>query len=116
MKRFVCSHCGAELDKPRKKDRGAGGCLLMGLLFLVTLPTVIIPIIIVVLDYVWYRSSIKNGCCPICGGEGCVIPTDTPMGRKLVAETKPKAAKTPATKTAKVGIVYNPKTHQYEKV
>ena len=121
MARFICSRCGTQINKPKRKSRSNLGCIVMGLLFLVTLPTIIIPIIIVIVDYMWYRSSIKNMCCPCCEGSECVIPINSPMGQKLMRDFS--ASKSTAVSSSKnfpqkgkEEIVYDSKTHQYVKV
>ena len=120
MARFICSRCGTQINKPKRKSRSDLGCVVMGLLFLITLPTIIIPIIIVIIDYMWYRSSIKNMCCPFCEGNECVISINSPMGQKLIRDFS--ASKSTAVSPSKNSspkereeIVYDPQTHQYMK-
>ena len=116
MKKYICKNCGAKMDKPRHRTRGAGGCLLMGFLFLITIPTIIGPIIIAILDCIWYRSSLKTMCCPFCDGERCVIPLNSPEGRRIEASYRsiPNDSVS-ATSPLSPQIVYDPKTHQYVK-
>lgn len=116
MKMFVCKNCGAIIDRPKKRSRGACGCCLMGLLCLLTLPTIIIPIIIIVLDDIWYRNSLKK-VCPVCGGENCVVPANTPIGKEIIAKSMLKTKQPSMAQNSNSGnVVYNPQTHQYEKV
>ena len=116
---YICSKCGMKLSKPKKKTRGPAGLLLMAILFLVTLPTIIIPIIILIVDHMWYYGSVKDMCCPQCGGKECVIPINSPMGKKIAQDLSTKAFSVAVEKVSssnKEEIVYDPKTHQYVKV
>lgn len=116
---YICSKCGMKLSKPEKKARGCAGSILMAILFVVTLPTIIIPIIIVILDYMWYHGSIKKMCCPYCGGMECVLPINSPMGKKIAQDLSAKASSVDVEKVSglnRVEIVYDPKMQQYVKV
>lgn len=83
MKKYICSNCGAQFDKPEVRKRGVITNVVLAITVLLTLVTVIIPIIILILDYVEHQKE-KKKYCPVCGCEGCLMPTDTPMGRRLV--------------------------------
>ena len=117
---YICSKCGMKLSKPEKKARGFAGLILMLILFVVFLFILpIISIIIVILDYMWYHGSIKKMCCPHCGGTECVIPINSPMGKKIAQDLSAKASSVDVEKVSglnRVEIVYDPKMQQYVKV
>lgn len=86
MMQYICSNCGAQFDEPVRKPRGCGDVLLLALLAFITLPTIILPILIAVIDHILYKKSIKKVYCPECDKADCILPTSTPKGRRLAEQ------------------------------
>ena len=59
--------------------------MLLFFLFVGSLVMMLWPVAILILiaDAIIYYATLKKNCCPRCKGKECVIPLDTPMGRKL---------------------------------
>jgi len=73
---YICTSCG-EVGKPKTNTKGSFWMeVLLGLFF-------VIPGVF----YSFWRLGNKVYACPACGNE-TVIPTDTPMGQKLLKDLK----------------------------
>ena len=110
----------------RPKKISGMGCWVTALLFLLFMVSIALfwplAIFVLVLDAVIYYATLKKNCCAKCKGHDCVIPIDTPMGRKLMHDfsSGAKNASAPAQSNAQQpsssgAIVYDPVTHQYVK-
>lgn len=85
IKEYICVKCGNQTNHPIRNGRPlAAGCLL-GFIAIVTFFTIIIPIIVAMIDRSLYDKAKKKAVCPNCGGEDCLIPTDSPMARKILS-------------------------------
>lgn len=71
---FICTTCGNE-GKRRTIYKGSGG--LEFLLLIIVFPVGVI--------YLIWRLTTKHYGCPNCGSE-LMVPVDSPVGKKLVAE------------------------------
>lgn len=71
-KEYVCVQCGF-VGKPRKTAKGSILIELVLWLFFILLGLI----------YSLWRLSSKYTACPKCGSAN-IIPTDSPMGQKLV--------------------------------
>ena len=83
--RYVCSECGATMWSPKRvSDMGcrvAGGLLAMFVCAVYVSMFVtymwILPLLVLVLDMIVYKLTLKKNCCPKCGGVSCVVPIDS---------------------------------------
>lgn len=77
MSNLICTLCGYA-GEMNKKARGNGLVeFILWCFFLI--PGIVYSI--------WSRGGAKKNVCPKCGSEN-MIPTDTPMGQKLMAEQR----------------------------
>ena len=121
--RYVCTQCGATMRSPKKvSGMGCWVTALLFVLFVLTLVTFmwILSLIILIADAIIYYATLKKNCCPKCKGKECVIPINSPMGKKLMRELSTGRDPSPSvadakSKTGEEKIVYDPETHQYVK-
>ncbi|EKE22205.1 MAG: hypothetical protein ACD_7C00020G0013 [uncultured bacterium] len=97
MSNLICTLCGYA-GEMNKKARGNGLVeFILWCFFLI--PGIVYSI--------WSRGGAKKNVCPKCGSEN-MIPTDTPMGQKLMAEQQnnPEIQIAPQVpqKTSRVGL------------
>ena len=110
--KYICTKCGSVV-KPRKKIKYPTGVrLFFALLFLLSLigcfsgfgapieisaaivaSSIASALFFLVLDAILYCALTRENCCPICDGEGTVIPTSTPIAKMLMSEIYEKVIK-----------------------
>jgi ribosomal protein S27AE len=74
---LICGECGSLAAKPKIVTKGSIGIeIVLWLMFLI--PGVFYSI---------WRLTTRHKACPQCGSGG-LLPVNTPMGRKLLAEVQ----------------------------
>ncbi|MBR4652206.1 MAG: hypothetical protein IKO72_02490 [Kiritimatiellae bacterium] len=122
--RYICTKCGATMWAPTKiSGMGCWVTILLLIAFVATVVTFlwVVSFLILVLDAIIYYCTLKKNCCPKCKGAECVIPLDTPMGRRLLQDfnagsqsTSSGTAEPAQSEPADKGkVVYDPNTHEY---
>lgn len=92
---YVCKNCGKIItEKEYKKEQNLReqahgcGCFLIGIIILCFVSVVLIPIAIILL-VIAYNKEPKNEC-PYCNAKDSLIPDNTPIAQKLIAENYSK--------------------------
>ena len=112
------------MRNPKKiSGMGCWVTILLFILFVITVVTFlwILSFLILVLDAIIYYATLKKNCCPKCKGKECVIPINTPMGKKLMRDfasvstpaASPDTVPEAQDKSSEGKIVYDPETHEY---
>ena len=123
---YICTNCGATLRRP--KEFSGMGCwpqVLLALLLILSVVALLwlVAFLIVLVDAIIYYATLKKNCCPKCKGKECVIPLNSPMGKKLMQNLK-SASSTITSQVrasdaqnvlAEGKIVYDAETHEYVK-
>ena len=121
---YICTKCGATMWNPKKIS--GMGCWITVLLFIAFVASVVtflwvVSFLILVLDAIIYYCTLKKNCCPKCKGTECVIPIDTPMGRRLLRDFNTESPVTDGGKAEPTQlepadngkVMYDPNTHEY---
>lgn len=88
---YICTSCGSvisnqqfiEYQKTQKENKGCG-CFLFGLACLFCISIILIPVAILLFMLINKKENISE--CPNCHVKNCLIPSNTPMARKILKE------------------------------
>jgi hypothetical protein len=91
---YICKNCLSVLDKPKNLVGGSAFTeatmwfilLFLGLLHFVLIPYIWLIWLVPCLLYSTWRMTTKKKACIICKSDN-VIPTSTPLGRKLFKDS-----------------------------
>lgn len=92
---YICTNCGSiitneqfnEYREKQENNKGCG-CFLFGLAVCFCISLILIPIAILLFILINKKENISE--CPYCHSKNCLVPDDTPIGKKLIGDNYSK--------------------------
>ncbi len=107
--KYICTKCGCVVKPSTKVKYPIFIRLIFALLFVLSviacftsfngpaeISAIVFPaslgsaLFFLITDAILYCILAKHHCCPVCDGEGTIIPTSTPIGKMLMADIMEK--------------------------
>lgn len=92
---YVCTNCGSVVSneqfneyRDRQESNKGCGCFLFGLAICFCISIVLIPIAILLFILINKKENVSE--CPFCHSRNCLVPDDTPIGKKLLGDNYSK--------------------------